>query len=138
MSNLNIRGVSISVRADVPGKRVLGIIIEKVPAGSCGEKTGSFYVLFDAAVKFTARVAERDYLVPECILRELLAVNYLSHGSFIRHQGQANMAQRVAADLEMSVDVSNLGGVHHDPLVISARNIKGRCQTIFMQQIDRA
>jgi len=48
------------------------------------------------------------------------------------------MIEGMAADLEKSVDLSNLAGPHHCPFGICSRNIKGCFQSVSHQKVDGA
>src|SRR5580658_3621936 len=72
------------------------------------------------------------------ILRGLFPFPYFSPGSFRRNRGQAQMIEGMAADLEKSVDLSNLAGPHHCPFGICSRNIKGCFQSVSHQKVDGA
>src|SRR5580692_7828528 len=48
------------------------------------------------------------------------------------------MIQGMAADLEKSVDLSNLARPHHCPFGICSRNIKGCFESVSHQKVDRA
>jgi hypothetical protein len=48
------------------------------------------------------------------------------------------MIEGMAADLEKSVDLSNLAGPHHCPFGICSRNIKGCFQSVSQQKVDGA